>query len=770
MKIVLLLLFVSITYLGYSQKVISGNITDKSNGEDISYATIMIKGSNVGVLTNNYGFYSLTIDNKYIKNDTVVIIISFMGFDKVEKSIMLTKDTRINIKLKPLITELSSVEIKADVTAEKERLRSTEMSTITVKAKSIKYIPTIGGEVDPIKVMQLLPGVSGGTEGSTSLFVRGGDADQNLVLLDEATVYNLGHLFGFFSVFNSDAINDLTMIKGAFPSNYGGRLSSILDVRMKEGNSTEFHGAGGIGLLSSRLMLEGPIIKNKMSFLVSARRTYIDQVFKMVASNLPYYFYDLNAKVNYKISQKDRLFYSFYMGRDVLNVSEENIKEEGDTTGQDFGLDFGFNLGNMTHTLRWNHIYNPKLFSNVSFILTDFDYDINGEFVGNSIYINSKIFDIGLKADFDYFRNNENHIKYGGSFISHQFQPNIVSTAGDISSFLSSNEGPKMLTNEFALYAMNDMDISRTFKVNYGLRFSGAVVKDKVYAGLEPRLAIRYLAAKNKSIKLSYSRMKQYLHRVASSTVALPTDLWYPITSNVKPQIADQIAAGYNHLFVKHNISFEVEVYYKRMQNLIEYREGASLVLNDNYEDELLAGNGTSYGAEFLLRKERGKLTGWISYTLSKASRQFDELNKGKIFPAKYDRRHNISIVLSYELSKRWMFSAVWVYQSGSRFTAQIGQYLMPNATMTNVEIIPIYTDRNAVEMAPSHRLDLNFTLKPKRQRKFNGEWSFGCYNLYNRAQPYSVRVVPNDDGTGYKYEQPGLFGFIPSIAYNFNF
>ncbi len=767
MRIVLLLLFIIISYFGYNQSVVSGYITDESNGENMSYVTVMIKSSNVGVVTNGYGFYSLSVDNKFITNDTVVVVISFMGYVKTEYSLFITKDVELNVKLKPSKTELSGVEIKAEVTEEKELLRSTNMSTTVVKAKSIKHIPTIGGEIDLVKVMQLLPGVSGGTEGTTSLFVRGGDADQNLVLLDEATLYNLGHLFGFFSVFNSDAINDFTMIKGAFPANYGGRLSSIMDVRMKEGNSTKFHGSGGIGLLSSRLMLEGPIIKEKMSFLISARRTYIDQVFKLVDFSIPYYFYDLNAKINYKISQKDRLFYSFYLGNDVLDYSEGGPQG---SIGSDYGMNFGFNLGNMTHTLRWNHTYNPKLFSNVSLVLTDFDYDIKGNFDGNSLDVSSKIFDLGVKADFEYFRNNENHIKYGMSFTSHTFNPNIVKTSGEITSMLSSNEGVKMLTNEFALYAMNDMDLNRKFKINYGLRFSAAVVTEKVYAGLEPRLAARYLVSKNNSLKLSYSRMKQYLHRVASSTVALPTDLWYPITAKVKPQIADQVALGFNHLFVKNNISFEVELYYKKMQNLIEYREGASLVLNDNYENELLAGKGRAYGAEFLLRKERGKFTGWISYTLSKSTRQFDELNNGKMFPAKYDRRHNVSIVLSYKLSSRWVASAVWVYQSGARFTAQTGQYLMPNATMTSLDVIPIYTERNAVEMSPSHRLDVSLTFKAKDRRKFKSEWTIGCYNLYNRAQPYSVRLVPNDNSTGYKYEQPGLFGFIPSIAYNFNF
>ncbi len=773
-RLLFFIFFEFIVFIGISQTVVSGTITDETNGENLPYVTVVVKGTNVGVVSNNYGFYSLTINKKYIENGKVTLVYSFVGYDKIEKEIEPNKDLNINIKLIPSLIKLKSVEIKADAAIEKQRIRSTSMSATTVQTKSVKHLPTIAGETDLIKIMQLLPGVSGGGEGSTSLFVRGGDADQNLVLLDEATVYNLGHLFGFFSVFNTDAISQLTMVKGAFPSNYGGRLSSILDVRMKDGNTNKFHGSGGVGLLSSRLMLEGPIVKDKLTFLIAGRRTYIDKVFATIKYNLPYYFYDINAKLNYKFSDKDRLYYSFYMGRDVLDIDEskfnKNNKDDSTNTNDGSGLNFGFTLGNMTHTLRWNHIYNSKLFSNLSVILTDFDYKISGVLDNNTLHINSKIFDMGVKMDFDYFRNNKNHIKYGGSYISHNFEPNIINTSGEIASLLKSNRGDAMYTHEFALYALNDFEISPSFRLNYGLRFSGVGVVGKLYAGLEPRLALRYLYNDNNSFKISYSRMKQYMHRVASSTIALPTDLWYPVTKNVKPQIADQIAAGYNHLFVKRNITFEVEVFYKKMQNLIEYREGANLILNNHYEDELLAGSGNAYGAEFLLRKERGRLNGWISYTLSKSTRRFDELNKGKTFPAKYDRRHNISIVLNYEISKRWLLSAVWVYQTGSKFTAQIGQYLMPNSTMTGVDIVPIYTDRNAVEMAPSHRLDINITLLPKKNSKFNGELSFGGYNIYNRAQPYRINIVSNDNGTGYKYQQPGLFGFIPSVSYNFNF
>lgn len=759
-------------YNSYSQTTISGTISDKESGEILPYCSVFIKGTSFGTTSNSYGFYSLTVDSNKNLGETIPITFSFTGYKNFVINIKKNSETKLNVKLQVNKNELKEVVVSADKKKQEEEIRSTEMSTVRLQMKQIKNIPTIAGETDLIKIVQLLPGVQGGAEGGTGLFVRGGDADQNLVLLDEAVVYNLGHLFGFFSVFNSDAIKDLKMIKGAFPSNYGGRLSSILDIKMKEGHENKIHGTGGIGLLSSRFTLEGPIKKEKMSFLISARRTYLDKVFDLVNVTLPYYFYDLNGKLNYKLNDKNRLFYSIYYGNDVLGFDESDINSnsDNDTSNLNLGLDFGFKLGNLTNTLRWNHIYNSKLFSNISIISTNFKYDITGRLLDNNLFISSNIVDIGAKADFDYYHSANKKIKFGAAVTNHRFKPNIISTSGDISSLLESSEGIKLQTQEYALYGHVDHEINNRLKLKYGLRLSGSTVKNKFYVGFEPRLAARYMLNEKNSLKLSYSRMNQYMHRVSSSTVALPTDLWYPITENIKPQSSDQIAFGFNHLFEKQKITLNIEGYYKWMNNLIEYREGANLILNDDFEDDLVQGKGKAYGAELLIKKDVGKFTGWISYTLSWAKRNYEELNNGKDFFAKYDRRHTASIVLSYQLSKRWSVSSVWVYQTGSRFTAQIGQYFMPNPTLTDIEIIPIYTEKNAVQMSPSHRLDLNFTLKSKEKRKLQGEWNFGCYNLYNRTQPYRVRIVPSDNGQGYKYEQPGLFGFIPSIAYNFKF
>ncbi len=746
---------------------VSGNVKDGESGEQLMLATIRVKGTSLGVTSNEYGFFSLVIPEGTLNGETFTLEIAFVGYEVQSLTLPVGTNQSLKVQLEANVNQLKQVEISAEQSRQQEEVQSTQMSAIHLPIKQIAYVPSLGGETDIIKVMQLMPGVARGTEGTTGMFVRGGDADQNLVLLDEATVYNVGHLFGFFSVFNSDAIKDMTMIKGGFPGQYGGRLSSILDIRMKDGHANKFHGSGGVGLLSSRLTLEGPIVKNKASFLVSGRRTYIDQVFRRVGVNIPYYFYDLNLKFNYSLSEKDRFYYSGYIGDDVLKISE--AAEPGEEDG--LGFRFGFNLGNKTHSLRWNHVYNDRLFSNLSLITTNFSYSINGAFDNNNLLIRSKIRDIGGKMDYQFFRNSGHTIRFGGQFIDHQFNPNVVNTQGDITEVLESSSGRRIGFQEMAIYGHSDQEIwGPNLKLNYGLRISGSTVNGKFYGGIEPRTSIRYSMGPNRSVKASYARMKQYMHRVSSSTIALPTDLWYPVTDQVKPQSSDQVALGYNHYLPKLKTTFSIESYYKWMNNLIEYREGANLILNNEFENELVQGKGDAYGFEFLLKRDEGRLNGWVGYTLSWATRDFDELNNGERFFAKYDRRHDLSIVANYDLSKRITISAVWVYATGSRFTAQTGQYLMPNPTLTGVEAIPIYTDRNAVAMSASHRLDVNVVLKPKKERKWHGEWHFGCYNLYNRATPYRIEIVANDNSLGYNYQQPGLFGFLPSIAYNFRF
>lgn len=739
------------------QFTISGTVVDSANGESAIGALVFIKGTNKGISTNVYGFYSITLDKGEYE-----LSCSFIGYKSQTKKIKLDKNIAFNFKLAESTT-LAEVVITADKDLEKEQIQSTQMSAINIPIEQIKNIPTIGGETDIIKVMQLMPGVKRGDEGQNGMFVRGGNGDDNLILLDEATVYNISHLFGFFSVFNNDALKDITLYKGGFPSQYGGRLSSVMDIRMKDGDMQKYKVDGGIGILSSHITVQGPIIKDKMSFLISGRRSYIDQVVKAVYHKnvLPYFFYDGNFKLNYILNSKDRLYLSAYYGDDVLKAS-------GGSDSSFFKG--GFKLGNFTTTARWNHVYSSKLFSNLSFIHTRFRYDVEADVPGNSFLAKSRIADLGAKLDYNYYRNPENTVKFGAFLINHTFRPNVVNTAGEISDYIRSREGKKIETQEFGLYASNDWKVDSVLKINYGVRYSNLVTQGKFYAGLEPRFSATWAFSEDQSLKFGYARMKQYLHLVSSSAVALPTDLWYPVTKRIRPLSSDQLAISYNRHLKKIKSMLTVEGYYKWMRNMIDYREGAVLILNDNYEDELVTGKGWAYGAEAFLSKTKGKLTGWIGYTISWSKRQFKELNHGRPYFSKYDRRHDISIVTSYEFTKRFSVSAVWVYSTGQRFTAIIGNYVMPNSSITGIDILPIYGEKNGVVLPASHRLDLSLIFKTRENRKYfkyGGEWHLGAYNVYNRAQPQRIQIVGDGNG-GYKYQAVGLFGFIPFVAYNF--
>jgi len=758
-KLYVLLILLTFSSSLYAQFTLSGHIYDNSDGESLPGATLFLTESKSGAATNVYGFYSLTV-----KESTFNLQVSYLGYELLDTTITLTENTNLDFYLKEQVGEIGEIEVSATRLELQEEVNSTRMSTFRIRPEEIQNIPTLGGEADLIKIAQLLPGITAGNEGTSGMFVRGGTDDQNLVVLDDAVVYNLGHLFGFFSVFNADAIKDVDIVKGGFSADYGGRLSSVMDVRMNEGSQQRYNIRGGLGLLTSRFTIDGPIIIDRISFMLSARRTYIDRVFKLLGTNLPYYFYDYNAKLNYKISNNDRIYFSSYFGDDVLAFDETSGEDEGDDD-----LNFGFNLGNFTSTLRWNHIYgSQKLFSNVTLHQTRFKYDIQGDFIANSLLIRSQIQDIGVKADWQYFESTEDKYVFGAQSVSHFFRPNVVSTSGDIGDFVDNRKGDLIENTEWAFYGGNERDISDQLKLNIGLRYSFTLTEKKLYSGPEPRLSARYKLDDENSVKASYSLMRQYMHRVSSSSIALPTDLWYPVTRNVKPQRSHQFALGYTRIFPKNQLSLTIETYFKNLNNLIEYREGASLILNDNFERELIAGKGDSFGIEFLLRKKYGSFTGWVSYSLSKTSRNFDDLNNGNTYPAKYDRRHVANLISMIELNDRVTFSAVWSFQSGAWFTPQTGQFLMPNASLTEIELIPIYGSRNGTQLSSSHRLDINFILKPRGKRRFGGEWHIGAYNFYNRAAPFRVDIQNN--GVNYEYVQQGLFGFIPSIAYNFNF
>ncbi|MEL6730751.1 MAG: TonB-dependent receptor [Bacteroidota bacterium] len=742
---------------------LNGYVKDVQSGEALVGGSILAPKAQRGTYTNTYGFFSLTLPKGSYK-----IIISYIGYLPDTLDIQLDKDQFLDVKLEEVGTQVKEVVISASKSAYANEVKSPQMSQINLKVKDLKIIPTLGGEADVMKVIQLLPGVTKGGEGTSSILVRGGDPDQNLILLDEAVVYNVSHLFGFFSVFNPDALKDLDLIKGGFPAQFGGRLSSVLDIRMNEGNMNSYHVKGGIGLLSSRLTVEGPIVKEKASFTISGRRTYIDKVFGLIGVTVPYYFYDLNAKANVILGERDRIYVSTYLGDDVLYTPSEAQEAGADSLGLG-EIDFGFRLGNVTTTLRWNHLYNSKLFSNTSLIFTRFKYDINGQVGENQIFIGSEVQDLGLKLDYGYFFNPDHTLRFGGQFIHHRFRPNVISAAGDISQLVGDSEVKPIFSEEIALYLQHEWQARENLKIQYGLRASGAVVPEQVYAGLEPRFSAVYTLNDKNSLKLGYARMRQYVHLVSSSTVALPTDLWYPVTRDVKPQIADQYAASYTRHFESINTLFTIEAYYKQMQNLTEYREGANLILNDNFEQELLQGNGESYGLEFLLKRDEGRVSGRIGYTLSFSQRLFEELNGGNPFWAKYDRRHDLSVVAIYELSETWAISAVYNYLSGARFTPQIGQYLVPNPSLTSVEIIPLFAERNSTRLTAASRFDLNLVKKNKPHKRLRSEWNFGIYNFFNAPTPIRVdiRYTPEQ---GLFYTQPSFLGRVLSIAWNFEY
>ncbi|MEL6672015.1 MAG: TonB-dependent receptor [Bacteroidota bacterium] len=739
---------------------LSGYLSDASSGEILESGTIQVPKLGKGAYTNNYGFFSLTLPE-----GTYQVVSSYIGYVADTQTVVLNRDLSLKIRLDEQVTSVDEVVINASDNAYRDEVKSPQMSRINLKVKDLKLIPTLGGEADVMKVIQLLPGVSKGGEGTTSILVRGGDPDQNLILLDESVVYNVSHLFGFFSVFNPDALKSMSLIKGGFPAQYGGRLSSVIDLNMNEGNLQSYHVKGGIGLLSSRLTVEGPIKKNVASFSLSGRRTYIDRVFSLVDVTVPYYFYDVNAKANVKIGERDRLFFSTYLGDDVLFTPEF----DADSTEEELNLDtdFGFRLGNLTSTLRWNHLFNERLFSNTAATFTRFKYDIEGRVGENGLFIGSQVIDMGLKSDLTFYQSPEQTFRFGGQYIRHLFRPNVISAQGDVSQFIDNSEVIPLFSHEWAIYGQHEWQFSDRLKGQYGLRITGAFVPERAYAGLEPRASFVYTLGEKNSLKAGYSRMRQYMHLVSSSTVALPTDLWYPVTKDVKPQSAHQLAGSFTRHFERLHTLFTVEAYYKWMSNLTEYREGANLILNNNFEEQLLQGDGQAYGLEFLFKRDEGKLKGWLSYTLAFSQRQFEDLNAGEPYWAKYDRRHDLSAVGIWEFSKRWTLSAVYTYLSGARFTPQVGQYLYPNPSLTGVEIVPIYAQRNSTRLTAANRLDLNLVLKNKPHKRFRSEWNFGCYNVLNAPTPFRVNINFSPD-RGLFYTQPSFLGRVPSIAWNF--
>lgn len=769
-KILFLLLILSSAQL-FAQKnpTVSGVLRDAQSGETLIGATVQAPGLGRGNASNEYGFYSLSLP---FGEDSVELRFSYIGYETVSRKIVPNGAVKLDINLQQVGAIMQEVVIKAN--ALEEKMKSTEMSVATISSREIKAVPALFGETDILKILQLKPGFTPGSEGTTGLFVRGGNSDQNLIVLDEAVVYNPNHLFGFFSTFNSDAVKDLKVYKGGFPAQYGGRLSSVIDVRMKEGNNKKYTGSGGIGLISSRLTLEGPIQKDKSSFIISGRRTYVDLITRQVNkvnenkadyNKIPdYYFYDLNTKVNFTLSKKDRLYLSGYFGRDVFNFRDPTFN-------------FRFDWGNATGTARWNHVFGPRLFANTTFTYSDYRYKIQNVLQGFSFSLGSNIKDANTKVDFYYQYNNKHTMRFGANITYHDFITARLK-AGSDDGQVRFEAGRDYDGMEYGAFVSDEWSVLPRLKVNYGLRFSAWQNNPAFYANIEPRAAANFAVNKNWSLKASYARMNQYVHLLASSGLSLPTDIWYPSTEGVKPEGSDQVAIGTSYL-IGDQILITYEAWYKWMQNQVDFIDGAELFGNNELENELAIGRGFAYSPlELEIEKKEGKLTGWIGYTLAWVKRgRFAEINGGAYFPPRFDTRHNFSIVAMYALTKKWQLTATWVYTSGYVSWLPSGRYSLQDVPGAPFQtIVPVYGPRNTYRYPAYIRGDLGIVYKWKKRRS-EQDITLSVYNVTDRRNPYFIYIEPSFESTpfgdvpvGIQAKQVSLFPILPSITWNFKF
>ncbi len=748
---------------------LSGYIKDGGSGESLIAALIKFPDLKLSSYSNNYGFYSVSIPaGKH------AVEVSFVGYQTYQDTLQVDASKQMNFEL--ISTSNTIEEVVVSAKKEDGNVTSAQMGSLKFTMEEVKNVPVIFGERDILKTIQLLPGVASGGEGSSSFYVRGGGGDQNLILLDEATVYNASHLLGFFSTFNSDAVKDANLYKGGIPAQYGGRISSVMDINMLDGNNKKFAVEGGLGLIASRLKVEGPIVKDKSSFMLSGRRTYADMFLKLskdeTINQSKLYFYDLNAKVNYKLNDRNTVYLSGYFGKDDLGYSDL----------------FGFDWGNATATVRWNHVLNNQLFSNTTLIYSDFTYNVNVNNDDSDFTIASKIRNWNLKQDFSYYSNNNNVLKFGVNLLQQRIRPaSLEAKAGSAVNSIAVDNRQGI---EAAAYVSHEWKPIENLSIIYGLRFNdfmvlgpgtfydfdqdGEPISEKTYGNevikhylnVEPRASMAYILSPRNSIKASYNRIAQNLHQLTNTTSSLPTDQYVVSSLNIKPQIADQVALGYFQNFSNNAYEFSVETYYKKLDNQIDFRNGADLQANKYMEGDLLYGIGRAYGVELLLRKNKGKLNGWVSYTLAKSERQFDQINDGNWYAARQDRTHDISIVGIYQLSPKWNLGATFVYNTGNAITFPSGKYQVNGTTMF------YYTERNGYRMPAYHRLDLSANYEPKNQdKRFNSSWSFGLYNAYNRRNAYIIDFRENENNPNiteaYKI---ALFGIIPSVTWNFKF
>lgn len=795
-------LLLLLPFIGFTQKkiTISGFVKEQGSQEQLPGVNVFVSDTPYGAVTNTYGFYSLTIPS----GDSAILAFSFVGYSKIEKSVALDKDIQLNILLSS-VTQLDEVVVSAR-RQEDYVSRTAQMSQIEIPIQQIKKIPAFFGEKDVLKVLQLMPGVQKGTEGQTGLYVRGGGPDQNLIILDDAVVYNANHLFGFFSIFNSDALKSVELTKGGFPARYGGRLSSVLEMNLKEGSKEKLHGEGGIGLISSRLTLEGPISKGKSSFLISGRRTYIDVLAAPLIARQQrgddsqvkpgYYFYDLNAKINFDLGQKDKIYASGYFGRDKFSVSEMSS-----TTNTRARLDWG----NATATLRWNHLLNQKLFLNTSLIYSNFNFgvssyskDMNSEGTISdefSLQYDSRIRDLGIKSDFDFYPSPKHAVKFGLLATFHKFVPSALAIQGSFIDIPIERSVQPVRTLESGLYIEDTWQALDALKMNAGFRVSSFQTETKNYIRPEPRFSAALRLARDFSFKASYAHMNQYVHLLSNTGLGLPTDLWVPTTDRVAPQQSKQVAIGLAKDIENPALTFTLEGYYKRMNNILNYKEGASFLSisgeNANelsWEDNVTAGKGWSYGAEFLVHKKSGKFSGWIGYTLSWTKWQFPELNFGKVFYPRYDRRHDLSVVGIYELNKKITLSATWIYGTGNALTLPLASYTgisdnfytrsnqgVASSTLWRGRQVNEYGEKNSFRAEPYHRMDVAIQFHKKKKRH-ERTWEFGLYNAYNRRNPFFYDIAEETSTSGSvtttktTLKRYSLFPVLPSFSYNFKF
>ena len=744
---------------------VSGEITDAETGEDLVAATVYLEGSSLGSASNSYGFFSLTVPG-----GKQVLVCRYIGYEAFRKEIDLNKDIYLNIRLKAQSTQLDEVVVRAE--RADRNLSSVDIGVEKLDISSITRIPVLLGEKDVLKTLQLLPGISTISEGSAGFSVRGGSVDQNLILLDEAPVYSASHLLGFFSVFNADAIRDVNVYKGGIPANFGGRAASVVDIQMKDGNSQRVAGSGGIGLISSRLTLEGPISRDKSSFILSGRRSYADLIAVgtgLLESGTSLYFYDLNAKINYRLNENNRIFLSGYFGKD------------------DFGFEeFGTDWGNATGTLRWNHLFGPRLFANTTFIYSNYTYGFN---LDDDLKLSSGIEDFAFKEDLTLFLNPDHTLKFGLNSTYHKFNPGELLTGDGEFAAIGDLVMEQKQSVESGLYLSSKSRFGERFSAEYGMRLSvfhqlgegwdfrynedneridstwyGKGELMQSYFSLEPRLSMNYRLGEFSAIKASFNRITQYLHLLSNSTSGQPTDTWVPSSTNVEPVTVNQYSAGYYRNFLDNNLEVSVEAYYKDMHKVTDYEDGTNVFFNEDIEASIVSGDGRSYGLEFYLKKKYGKLTGWFSYTLARTEILIPEIST-HWYPTSYDKTHDVALVLSYELSRRLSLSGSWIYFTGNAVTFPSGKYEFDGY------LASYYTERNGYRMPDYHRLDLNLHLAGKEHKRFKSSWDFSVYNAYNRHNAYLIQFRESESQSGTtEAVKLSLFGIVPSITWNFEF